>query len=140
MAQTVGIIIEFVHRDTHERFMRICILRIGIVGIIGRNDLDSRLLTQLDDLFIDTVLVADTVTHQLQVEVVPEDLFVFQRDTLGLFIPFRPEFEIPIGEIEMPVHLPLKTGGRAYKSFGMVLEQVPVDTRVIVETFDIGLG
>ena len=90
--------------------MRICIFLYGIVGIIGGNDLDAGLLCDLDDLLIYAMLVSNPMPHNLQVEVLPKEIFVPQRHSLGLFVAFGTKFEVSFREIEMPIYLPLQTG------------------------------
>ena len=97
MAQTVGIVVEFVHRDAHESFVRLGIVRIEIVGVVGRDNLDAGFETQPDKLLVDAVLIADTVTHQLQIEIVAENLFIFQCHLFGTLVTLCPEFDIALG-------------------------------------------
>ena len=96
MTQTVGVIIEFVHRNAHKCLMGIGIFLNRIVGIIGGNDLDTGLLCDLDDLLVYAVLISDPVTHNFQVKIFSKEIFVPQGNRFCLFIAFGSELKVAI--------------------------------------------
>ena len=140
VAQTLGIVILFVHGDAHEGLMRLGILGVGVVGVVGGDDLDPGLQRETDDLLVDALLVSDAVAHQFQIEILAEDLLVLQSDPLGLFVAAGAELFVTLAQIEMPVDLPLEAGGGANKPFAVFPQKLLVDPRVVVEAIEIGLG
>ena len=110
VTHTFGIIVEFIHPDTHKCFVILCIPCIRIVSIVSGNELDVCFLGNFDHLLINKELIGYSVTHDLHIKIIPKNLLVFQCYPFGFVISPCPVFDITlIGKIKMPIHFPLQT-------------------------------
>ena len=116
------------------------VVLVEVVGVVGGDDLDAGLKAQAYHLLVDGVLVADAVAHQLQVEVVAEDLLVLQGHLFGPLVALCTELDVALAKVHVPVHFALQTGRGADEPFAMLTKKLFVDARIVVKPFDIGHG
>ena len=128
--------------------MRVVVRRVEEVDVVRGDHLDVELLPEVEHPLhdrhlarVETAVVVDrragdvrlrgVVEHHLQVVVVPEEVLVPLRDALRLV-------HAPV--VDGARHLARDAGGGADQSLMVLLKQVVVDARVVVEAVDVGLG
>ena len=120
------------HLDAHEDVLHLCILPAEIVGVVGGDEGDARLLVKAAQTGVHLLLGGDAVVLQLQIIAVwAEQLLHLQGCRLGLVI-------LP-GQ-QQPGQLPRQTGRAGDQSAAVLPQQVHVDAGLDVKALQKGLG
>ncbi len=111
--------------DAQQHVVHLAVLFSQIVGVVGGNQRDAGLFMEGQQAGVDSLLLGDAVILQLQIIVAPtEQLVVLQGDGLCTVV---------IAVHEQVLHLARQTGRQADQALGMLLQQLPVDTGLVVK-------
>ena len=131
-AHPAGLVQGLARLDAHEDVLHLRVLPAEIVGVVGGDEGDARLLTQADERSVHLLLSRDSVVLELQViAVLPEEGAHLQCHFLGLVI-LPPQ--------QQPGDLPGHTGGTGDQAAGVLPQQVQVDPWLNVKALQIALG
>ena len=131
-AHPVGLVHQSSHLDAHEHVLGAGILFAQVVGIVGGHQRDAGLPVDAQDAVQHYLLLLDAVVLDLQI-VVPlaHQLRHLQGVLFGAFVVARQQ---PLG------HLTGQASGQGDESLVMLLEQAHVDTGLVIEPVQVGLG
>ena len=118
--------------DAKEDIVRLCVLRTGIVTVIGADQRNACLPAHTDKLRIDHPLLRYSVILKFQKEIaVPENLVITKCCFLCLFV------LIP-GQVNRDFSC--KTGGRSNNPLMEFFQKFQIHTRAIVKSFQESVG
>ena len=137
VAQAVWRIVELVGHQADETVVRGAVLRRHEVDVVGCDDFDAEFGSQLKDLLVDHLLLDEDalvaagnlglVAHHLQVIILSEEVAVPGNQLLRL---------LEILGVDGAGHLSRQAGAAADKAFVIFLQQVVVDTGLVIEALD----
>ena len=128
-AHALGVVDRLARLNAEHDVVHLGVLALGVVDVVGRDDLDAYLSRNLDEQRIDAPLLFYAVVLQFDIEVARLE-HVAQHDRI-VFRLFIVVFEQQLGDS------PGKTRGQTNHPFGMLFERLDVYARLVVKTFDI---
>ena len=128
-AHAFGVVNRLARLNAEHDVVHLGVLALGVVDVVGRDDLDAYLSRNLDEQRIDAPLLFYAVVLEFDVEVARlEHVAQHNRIVFRLFIVV---FEQQLGDS------PGKTRGQTNHPFGMLFERLDIYARLVVKTLDI---
>ena len=131
-AHPVGLVYRLSHLDAHEHILKITVLPGQVVGIVGHNQRQPRILRKAQDAAVDLLLLRQAVILHLKVKIsLAEDLRQLQRIGLGaLVVSCTQSAGDPAGQ----------TGRQGDQTPGMLPQQVKIHAGLDIKAIQKALG
>ena len=117
------------HTDEHEALLQLMHLASRIVGVVRGDNGDVEILPERSDIPHHRLLYIETVVHDFEIVILPEYVLHPRGDAT------RPVIVVVQEEVR---HLPDDTGRGSDKSLMAFLEQIVIDTGLVVVAVLVG--
>ena len=125
IAHPVLVVYGLARLDAQQYIVALGVLRPQVVGVVGADQWDARLLMDAEQIPVHQRLLGDAVVLQFQIEVIlPEDLLHGQGVLLG---PVVVAVDQPLGD------LPGQTGRQGDESLAVLAQQIQIDAGLDVK-------
>ena len=128
-AHALGVVDRLARLDAEHDVVHLGVLALGVVDVVGRDDLDAYLPRDLDQQRVDPPLLLYAVVLEFDIEV-PRREHVAQHDRI-VFRLVVVVFEQQFGDA------PRKAGGQTDHALGVFFERLDVYARLVVKAVDV---